>query len=246
MKVKLTLTPEERKAILAGNYTALKREQEPDVMAGDKLVLAWSKGGPQFLERGEEERRKAGDEGKRLVVDIERKPTVWIEIKGKTLKDGKWVLTFKGHDEREQVRTLAPAPSPPREPGLKTRWGTKVSPRGEVRPKRVPKRGEEIGSFTSESERGYGGGGQSVDEVEGVDDEALREFAADNHERFARHRDEIAEEEQAKRQAKTARSELTETLKGFDDPAAAAAFLAEFQRMCQKAKTGRPLDGQAA
>lgn len=49
------LTRQERKAILAGELTKLRRKVKPDVKAGEGQVVAWSKGGKQFVSRSEAE-----------------------------------------------------------------------------------------------------------------------------------------------------------------------------------------------
>ena len=165
----MKLKPEERKAIFAGDNRALRRKEQPEVREGQTLVLAWSRGGKQFVERNEEARKKAAAAGAKLTIDIPRKPTLWIEMAEPRLRDGEWLIEFKINDHREPMRLLAPPPSPKREPGLKTRWRP---------PEQVPKRGKEREYFTAETERGYGAGGRSaVDEREGVDDATLAEYA---------------------------------------------------------------------
>lgn len=166
-KQQLELTLEERQAILRGDYTAIKRPERPEVVAGQTLVLRWSRGGKQFIERMAGDREKAALAGAALTIDIPRKPTVWVEFRDPEPHDDEWRLGFIAHDEREPTRMLAGPPSPPGEPGLKTRW----RPPSKV-PKRTAKR-----SWTTESERGYGGGKAAVDDVSGVDDEVLSDFA---------------------------------------------------------------------
>jgi hypothetical protein len=174
------LSREERKAILAGELTKLKRDgkKKPDVAAGEVQVIAWTRGGPQFIARSEKEREKLVEEDKPLTIDIPREPAVWIEFREPQLKDGEWETPFILHDERKPVRTLARSGAgagSSSQAGLKTRWAETVNARGEVRPKRVPKRGEQTGSFTPDSERGYGGGKSAADEREAVDDAWLAE-----------------------------------------------------------------------
>lgn len=172
-----TLQPDERKAILAGDTRALRRQQRPPVTEGQVKVLVWSKGGTQFLEKSVKRREEAAEDGKPLTVGIPRKPTLWVTFKEPALKDGVgWIVEFTIHDHREPTRMLAPAPSPNKNPGLRTRWNQRVTSSGAVVETKPKKRGEERESWTPETERGYGGGGRSaVDEREGVDDEYLKE-----------------------------------------------------------------------
>jgi hypothetical protein len=160
----IKLTRAERKAIFGGDYTALKRDRKPDIKAGEKLYLAWSRGGKQFVGRTERERQ----ENCGATIEIPRKPTVWIVFKQPNLKDGRWVVEFEAHDEREPIRLLAAPSGARRESGLKTRAR---------KPEDVPKKGTETESWTPESERGYGGSGRSaIDELAAVDDATLNDF----------------------------------------------------------------------
>jgi hypothetical protein len=165
-----TLTPEQRNAIFAGDHTAVKMapgESKPNVEAGQRIVLAVSRGGKQFLAKTEKERRERVERGEELLTEIPSEPTVWIELHEPKLKEGRWQISFDAHDTREGVRTLASAPTGNRQPGLKTRLR-----------KRVPKKGEQKPpSLTEDAARGYGGGGKStVDEREGVDDTTLNRY----------------------------------------------------------------------
>jgi hypothetical protein len=162
--VKLTI--DEKKAIRRGDSTALRRHKRPDVKVGDEFVLAYTGGRRQFVGRTEEERKANKGE----TIEIPRRKTLWITVKAPPrLRDGveEWLIEFDLHDERQPVRRLSATPGPRGEPGLKTRWRD---------PDHVPKKGEQKESWTSESERGYGGA-KSIDEVEGVDDATLDEFA---------------------------------------------------------------------
>lgn len=166
-----TLTPEQRNAIFAGDHTALKMEPgapRPNVEAGQRIVLAMSRGGKQFLAKTEKERRDRLERGEDLVTEIPSEPTVWIELHEPKLKEGRWQISFTAKDTRESTRTLATAPTGSRQPGLKTRLR-----------KRVPKKGEsKEPKLTDDAARGYGGGGKStVDEREGVDDGTLDRYA---------------------------------------------------------------------
>lgn len=158
------LTRQERKAILAGELTKLRRKGKPDVKAGEVQVVAWSRGGKQFVSRSEAKRWELAEKGKPVTIDIPREPTVWLLFREPQLRDGEWETSFERHDKREPVRTLArvSAAAGSSEAGLKTRWGERVDAAGEVHERRVPKRGEQSESWTPLSELGYGGGGKSI------------------------------------------------------------------------------------
>lgn len=193
----MKLKREERKAIFDGDHRALRRPEEPKVDEGEVLVLSWTKGGQQFVERTHDDRRKAAERGDDLTIEIPRKPAFWITPKKPRLKDGEWIVEFDVHDERERTRMLGGPPSPQKEAGLKTRWGKEVRSDGSVKDKKVPKRGEHRESFTTESERGYGAGGKAaVDEREGVDDATLNDYAkriAEENELRQKHKHNMAE-----------------------------------------------------
>lgn len=202
----MKLTKDERKAIFAGDSTALKRQAKPEAKAGEIIVLAWSRGGKQFVGRSRSER----EDTLGTTIEVPRKPTVWIVLKEPSLKEGRWVVEFDAHDERKPVRTLAAPPSPPREAGLKTRWNESVDPEGKVRTRKPAERGKEISSFTDESARGYGGGGKgTVDELEGVDDPTLAEWStaiAEENEKRQRGKHGEAESLRHERRLVTARA----------------------------------------
>lgn len=164
------LTVDQRKAIFAGDHTALKLEPgqpKPEVEAGQVIVLAKSKGGKQFLAKTESERQKLIDEGLPLLTEIPSEPTVWVVLHEPKLKEGRWRVSFDAHDTREPVRTLAAAPTGNRQPGLKTRLKKRVTKKGEYKPP----------NLSDDAARGYGGGGKStVDEREGIDDTTLDRY----------------------------------------------------------------------
>jgi hypothetical protein len=166
-----TLTPDQRNAIFAGDHTSIKLkpgEPKPNVEAGQKIILATTRGGKQFLARSESERFKRAEEGLPLTVEVPSEPSVWVILKEPVLRNGRWTVPIDVYDERESTRTLAAAPTGNRQPGLKTR-----------KRKRVPKRGEtKAPSMSDDAARGYGGGGKStVDEREGVNDTTLATYA---------------------------------------------------------------------
>lgn len=170
----MKLTREERSAIFRGDHRALKRQRRPSIKAGGKVVLSWTRGGRQVVDR------ETG-----ATVDIPRKPTVWIEFREPELKKGMWVIQFIAHDEREPLRLLGATPGPKREAGLKTRWRD---------PSQVPGKGEEKEHWTPEAERGYGSSGRvAIDSGEGVDDQTLKGYGAQARQREAEFKKEMAE-----------------------------------------------------
>jgi len=179
----LKLTRAERRAIFNGDYRALKRPNKPAVKAGQVHVLSWTRGGRQVVDR------ETG-----AMVEVPRKPTVWIEFKEPELRSGEWLVRFSAHDEREPLRLLAATPGPPSEGGLRTRQRA---------PEKVPQRGEEHESWTTETERGYSGSGRrAVDHLQAVDDETLVEFATVARMRFSEHREQERSEEVLAQQGK--------------------------------------------
>lgn len=159
----MKLTRQERSAIFRGDYRALKRPRKPEVKPGQTIVLSWTRGGKQVVNR---------DTGE--TIDIPRKPTVWIKLAEPQLREGEWLVRFEAHDEREPRRFLAGTPNPGHEVALKTRPG---GPR-------------EIGELDLESERGYkGSANRGVDHLESVPDESLAAFSTEARARFAQHRE---------------------------------------------------------
>lgn len=220
----MKLTSSERTAIFAGDFTALKRPVKPQVETGTTLVLSWSRGGKQIVDRGTGE-----------TITIPRKPTVWIKFtKPPYLKDGRWVAEFSGHDDREPTRLLSSAPSGiSRQAGLRTRQRP---------PAQVPKKGTETAHFTTESERGYSGSGRTaIDPAEGVDDDTLRGFAlkarSDRGEfqRELEGEEKQMSEEARRKRARAALVRLKETLAGLDHDSQ-LALLAAVEQDCEKAK----------
>jgi len=198
----MKLTTVERKAIFKGDHRALKREKKPDVKKGDKLILAWSRGGRQIVsyETG-------------ATVDIPRKATIWIEFMQPELKEGGWIVRFTAHDEREPLRLLASTPGPRSEAGLKTRWHD---------PSEVPEKGAEIVSWTLETERGYSGSGRTaIDPAEGVDDQYLTMFSVEARTRSSEFRveqDHDHEEAARRKRERAIRDRLRETMSKLPPP----------------------------
>lgn len=167
----MNLTREERKQAFAGTLRVLRRPFNPDMETGAAIVLSYTRGATQVVEKDERKRQQLLDERKPITVEVPRQPNLWITCKGWHLKQGstEWETDVTIHDRREPTRMLAGgiATGLPREPGLKTRTHT---------PK--PK-GETVESWNPETERGYGGGGRSaVDELAAVDDATLNDFSA--------------------------------------------------------------------
>lgn len=214
----MKLTTDERRAIFGGDHRALKREKKPDVKKGDKLILAWSRGGKQIVsyETG-------------ATVDIPRKATIWIEYMEPELKEGGWIVRFTAHDEREPLRLLASTPGPRSEGGLKTRWRD---------PSKVPKVGEDTVSWTLESERGYSGSGRTaVDAAEGVDDDYLKLFAVEARTRSSEFKVEQDHEMASlarKKRERAIRDRLRETIRDLD-PVRQMILMARIEAEIRKA-----------
>lgn len=182
----MKLTKEERAAAFRGTLRVLRRPQKPETEPGEEIVLSTTKGGRHVIDR---------DSGE--TIELQKQPRLSITVKGWKLRAGdkEWEAEVVIHDRREQNRNLANGLGGiPREPGLKTRWGTRVIHSGgdvKVVPKRVPSRAEQHENWTPETERGYGGRGtgdypQEADKMgiertpvpsTGVDDVAFAEFS---------------------------------------------------------------------
>jgi len=167
------------------------------VEAGDCIVLAWSRGGRQVIDR------QSG-----ATVDVPRRPTIWIEIREPELRDGIWLIRYAIRDRREPLRRLAPVPGP-RSSGLRTRQRPAEA---------VPRRGEAREPWTPETERGYGAGRVAIDQLEAVDDATLSAFAAEARrkrteslEALGKESQEMSEELRRKRE-RAVRDRLRQTL----------------------------------
>lgn len=144
------LTREERKRIFAGDSTAIRRKERPDIEPGAQIVLSWTRGGRHIVDR---------ENG--ATIDLPRIPTLWIHITERRRQEGEWLVRFRIEDRREAERFVHRAPSGRRAVGLKTR----------LRPKEEVPRREAPESFTSETERGYAATGRgAVDELSAVPD----------------------------------------------------------------------------
>lgn len=150
----MKLTRDERKRVFAGNSTALKRPDKPEVEPGHQIVLSWTRGGVRVVNR------KTGE-----TATDPKMPTVWIEVTDLQRKDGEWLVRYRIHDRRDQDRFLRPPPSGySRAIGLKTRQ----------RPREEAMKRERLDAFTPETERGYSGSSQgATDDVAGVPDRWL-------------------------------------------------------------------------
>lgn len=208
----MNLTRDERRAILAGDHKALKRATKPPVKTGQKLVISWSRGGRQVVDR------ETG-----ATIDIPRKPNVWIEFKEPELRSGKWVVQFIGHDERQPKRFLGAAPNPGFEPGLRTRHrpSTKTGTR-----------------YSDESARGYTGSARvAVDSLEGVGDEDLRAFGSQARRKHAEFQREEMQEDERRRRQRALRERLKETIRGLG-PEGQVELMAAIEREIQSAARG--------
>lgn len=231
MSDSFTLTPDERRRIIASDSTALKRDKDPGDIEGQVV--------PVLRQRAH--RRPVYDvpkfSGQRVDIvgtqDLPEHLRLWIVIGKVThvLKSGKsrWTITFTIHDERQTERVLrAGVPiGPKKEPGLKTRQRTS--------PEKPRKKGEGVGSFTPETERGYGGSGPGALDHGGVDDEELHRQKVKSDERFAKFREEEAAAEQAAKQQRAVRQMIRESVDELG-PEDGQAFLARIERAAEAAR----------
>lgn len=183
----MKLTRDERAAAFAGTLKVLRRPEKPDTEPGEEIIVSTTKGGKQIIDR---------DTGE--TIELSKQPRLSITVKGWKLRAGdkEWEAEVIVHDRREMNRNLANGLGGiPREPGLKTRWGTRViHSEGKVKvvEKKVPTRDEQHENWTAETERGYGGKGggdlpQEADKLglertrvpaTGADDGILNEYSA--------------------------------------------------------------------
>lgn len=109
---RLRLTQHERSRIVAGDYSALRRDQEPKLGEyGCCIVLVWSQ--PLRI-----------SDGQGNAVIISRRPLFWIEVTGWTRKRrGGWAVRFDVVDHRDPrllLRRTPPTEGDPR-PGARKR-----------------------------------------------------------------------------------------------------------------------------
>lgn len=226
----LKLTREERARIFRGDYRPLVRDKDPEIKGGEKLTLSARRGGPQFVNRDEDTREQAGQDGQAVTINVPAEPTVWIELKPakRRIKGGstEWLIAFTAHDTRQEARMLGAAPSGSSSSGLRTRWKQSVDEEGNPKPK--PKQKE---SFTPESERGYASGGRVVDHLSAVDDSELERQGAEARARFSDFRQGLTdEEEDRRRQEREFRDRFRLTMKELS-PDGQVSLLAGMQRL---------------
>lgn len=220
-KREFKLTSDERKRILAGDHSALKRDKDPgDDVGGLVIPLVRRKAHrvvtflrPQFS--GEVPRF---DE----VVEAPEHRSLWVELgEPKRHRKGHWQIVIEVHDERQAARSLRSGGSSgvPREPGLRTR-----------RLQKPKAKGVGLEKLTDEIARGYGGGGRNALDHGAVDDDDLRRLRVQADDRWAQHRQETASEEELRRQERRARNALRERLAGLE-PWASSILLAEIERL---------------
>lgn len=200
----IKLTRDERRAIFAGDYRALKRKSRPTVKAGNKLVLSWTR-----------RSRHVADRATGTVVEIPRKPAVWIEFREPEVKDGIWLIRFSAHDGRQPLRLLGGTPS--------------------------PRADNDEAGWTPDTERGYVGSARAaIDLVEAEDDETLRGRAAEARCDRAEFRRELEEQnadlaaEARRKRERAIRDRLSVTLKGLR-PEAQLALMAAVEQALQRA-----------
>jgi hypothetical protein len=210
--VKLELTKAERDRILAGDRAALKRDEDPGDVEGQTVPLRRRKAHKVPLY---EDAKFSGQS--RRIKGFQTVPehwTMWVVL-GKTIRHrkGHWQVDFTVHDERQASRTLRAGgpPGPPREPGLRTR-----------KPEKPREKGEGVGSYTDETARGYGGGGDQALDYGGLEDDELQIIRKQADERWERHMSEERSDELARKRERAVRQQLRETLPALDPPAQVA------------------------
>lgn len=100
----LELSTDEKARILAGDETALKRHERPDVEPGQTIVLRRRAAHFEVLHEAEYDPRKIT--GK---IEVPERLLVWIEVEKVTERLGReyrYHVHFKLHDAREKVRRL--------------------------------------------------------------------------------------------------------------------------------------------
>ena len=224
----MKLTGGERKQILAGDYSALKRDDDPGDCAGVEIPII----------RDRPRRAPIYSDAlfsghHRRVVDYQEVPehwSLWIKLEApKRHRKGHWQIAFTVHDERQNDRILRAGgpPGPPREAGLRTRQTTSPD---NPRPK-----GEGVGSFTDETARGYGGGGRQALDHGGVDDAELARQRTQADERWMHHKETESQDELDRQQMRAMREQLKQAMRECDAPQR-AYLLAGIARLLDEAR----------
>lgn len=98
----MRLSQTERSRLLAGDYSALKRSERPELEEGERAVLSWSRARTVIVDR---------DTGE--TAHYPRRPVVWVEFgEPRRHRDGSWRVPVQVHDERTKTRFLAPSGAP--------------------------------------------------------------------------------------------------------------------------------------
>jgi len=142
-------------------------------------------------------------------IDYPRRPLFWVEL-GEPIRhrDGGWIVGLKVNDERTTTRFLAPSGSPAAE------------------------------SLTDETAKGYQStAAGAIDDQEAVDAQELERQKVKSRERWAQHRRELAEEEEARRQERALREQLREAARSLP-PTASQALFAAVERQIRAALKG--------
>lgn len=191
----LQLTAAERKRLLAGDHSALKRDEDPGDVEGQEvpLVRRLAHTAPTF-----EPPRFSGESPR--FKDLQEVPeywSVWLKVTSVTRhRKGHWQIEIDVHDERQKARVLRAGgvPGLSSGPGLKTRLKDPERAKAE--------RGKGVGSFTDETARGYGGAGRHALDHGGLEDSELEQLAKEAKERWDRFVTEERAEEQAAQEAR--------------------------------------------
>lgn len=213
----LRLTSDERRRILEGDHSALKRDENPGDVEGQEIPILRRRA----HKRIEWETPRFSGEAPRYkdTVAMPEHWSLWIVLGKPTRhRKGHWQIEITVHDERQVSRSLAPSAGhgPPTESGLRTRA-----------PSKPRLKGEGVGKFNAETARGYGGGPQAIDHG-AVDDDELRRQRVQANLRRAEHLQAVGSDEERRSQERRARQLLRERLQGLD-PEAQAILLARVE-----------------
>lgn len=201
----------------------MTREERARILAGDHSALKRKRKpecseGDRLILIWSRARTVVVDRATGETAQYPRRPLFWVELSDPLRhRDGGWRVTVTPHDERTSTRFLGPAAAPAAD------------------------------SLTEETERGYRPtAAGAIDELEAVDDEELRRQNMKAKERWTEHREQMAAEDEARRQERVVREKLVSAVRELaeQNPLAARALLAGIERQISEAleAQGSPLD----